>query len=87
MLEAVAGAPGYTADAKRRTVSEDFSYYKEKAPIFFYNIGSTPNFTTMDAAPANHSPQFTVDEPTMKVGVKAHVATAWAYLQDQAKGR
>jgi amidohydrolase len=84
VLKAIAGEAGYNGDAKRRTVSEDFSYYAEKAPILFYNIGATPNFTTMEAAPANHSPFFTIDEPVMKVGVKAHVLTALTFLEDHA---
>ena len=83
-LEQAAGAAGVVQDPKLRTVSEDFSYFNEIAPTVYYGIGSTPGFTTMEAAPANHSPQFNIDEKVMVTGVKAHVLTALNYLN---KGR
>ena len=80
-LEAAAGDPGVLQNPKLRTVSEDFSYFNNVAPTVYYGIGSTPNFTTMEAAPANHSPQFNIDERVMVTGVKAHVLTALRFLE------
>ncbi|HEX8231908.1 MAG TPA: amidohydrolase [Caulobacteraceae bacterium] len=65
---------------KLRTVSEDFSYFNEVAPTVYWGVGSTPNFSTMEAAPANHSPQFNIDERVMPVGVKAYVLSALTFL-------
>ena len=79
-LEQAAGDAGVLQNPKLRTVSEDFSYFNAVAPTVYYGIGSTPNFTTMEAAPANHAPQFNIDEAVMVTGVKAHVLTALAFL-------
>ncbi|MGZ8370114.1 MAG: amidohydrolase [Caulobacteraceae bacterium] len=85
VLKSIASPGKFNGDAKRRTVSEDFSYYSNVAPTLFYTLGSTPNFKSMEASPANHSPFFQIDEAVLPVGVKTHVLTALAYLNDHAK--
>jgi len=56
------------------TGAEDFSYYQQKIPGMFYDLGIG------DPAGANHSPFFTVDERALEVGVRAQVLTALDYL-------
>lgn len=82
-LEQASGQP-VAQNPKLRTVSEDFSYFNELGPTVYWALGSTPNFTTMEAAPANHSPQFDIDERAMPVGVKGHVLMALSYLNGSA---
>ena len=50
------------------------SAFSAVAPTLFYHLG-----IGADAAP-NHSPQFTVDEAALPVGVRAHVMTALDFL-------
>ncbi len=84
-LKAAAGAAGADLDASWITPAEDFSYYRTVAPIVFVQIGSTPNFTSYESAPANHSPLFTVDESVMRTGIKTHVLVALTWLADHQK--
>ena len=58
------------------TGAEDFSYYQQKIPGFFYNLGI--GFP----AGVNHSPFFNVmDERALEVGVRAQALTALDYLR------
>jgi len=84
-LKAAAGPAGADLDANWITPAEDFSYYRSVAPIVFVQIGSTPNFTNYESAPANHSPLFTVDEAVMRTGIKTHVLVALTWLADHQK--
>ena len=53
------------------TYSEDFSYYQEKAPSFFFYIGGMPKGADPAKAPAHHTAEFYIDESGFDVGVKA----------------
>ncbi|MFN3584623.1 amidohydrolase [Phenylobacterium sp.] len=62
------------------TGAEDFSYYQQKVPGLFYDlgIGFPPG--------VNHSPMFNVvDEGAMEVGVRAQALTALDYLANAKK--
>lgn len=61
-------------DAPRMTASEDFSRYKEVAPVCFMILG------VGDGA-ANHSPKFNLDESALANGVKAEVQIILDYLK------
>lgn len=52
------------------TVAEDFSQYATVAPTFFWFVGSTAPGIDPKAAPANHSPEFVLDESALQVGVR-----------------
>ncbi len=60
--------------------AEDFSYYQQEVPGFFFFIGCTPHDQDCKYAPSNHSPRFYVDETGLKVGVKALTTLALAWL-------
>lgn len=60
-------------DAPRMTASEDFSYYKEVAPVFFMILG-------VGNGVANHNPKFNIDEAALSNGVKAEVQVILDYL-------
>lgn len=60
-------------DVPRMTASEDFSYYREVAPICFLVLGVGPGA-------ANHSPKFNPDEKAFSNGVKVEVQIVKDYL-------
>ncbi len=60
--------------------AEDFAYYQQEVPGFFFFIGCTPHDQDCKYAPSNHSPRFYVDETGLKVGVKALTTLALAWL-------
>jgi amidohydrolase len=53
------------------TGSEDFSFYSQKAPSFFFYLGGMPKGNDPDKAPAHHTSDFFIDESGFNVGVKA----------------
>ncbi|MGO4328450.1 amidohydrolase [Cupriavidus sp. 2TAF22] len=69
-LKRVAG-DGNWMIAPKATASEDFSFYQEKVPGLFFNLGVTPKGTDVTKAASNHSPEFYVDEPALVNGVRA----------------
>ncbi|MCW5571637.1 MAG: amidohydrolase [Steroidobacteraceae bacterium] len=86
-LEQAAGPAGVNTVALLRGAAEDFSYFETQIPGLYYILGSTKNFTSMDAAPTNHSPRFDIDESVLAVGVKAQVLTALRYLRADRDAR
>ena len=53
------------------TGAEDFSYYRLKAPAFFFNVGGMPKgVNAKDSAP-HHTPDFFIDDSRLDVGIKA----------------
>ena len=53
------------------TGAEDFSYYGEKAPAFFFYLGGMPKGNDPKKAPPHHTADFYVDDAGMKTGVRA----------------
>ncbi|HSR13019.1 MAG TPA: amidohydrolase [Thermodesulfobacteriota bacterium] len=78
-LDRVAGK-GKLLPALQRTGAEDFAYYQEKVPGFFFNLGITPE--GKKGAPG-HSPYFIVDEKGIVVGIRAMSNLALDYLSQQ----
>jgi amidohydrolase len=62
------------------TASEDFSFYAERVPGFFFFLGITPRDQDWRTAPVNHSPLFMVDEHALISGVRALSHVAVDYL-------
>jgi amidohydrolase len=63
------------------TTSEDFSYYAEKAPAFFFFLGGMPKGNDPAKAPAHHTADFYLDEIGFDVGVKAFCEIVFNYTQ------
>lgn len=62
------------------TISEDFSFYQQKVPGFFFFLGGKSlNKKPEDAAP-HHTPDFQIDESGFGLGVKALSHLAVEYL-------
>ncbi len=67
------------------TGAEDFSYYAQEVPGFFFFIGGRPSdIHPLDAAP-HHTPDFFIDESGFKTGIKAMTQIALDYLEMEAK--
>jgi amidohydrolase len=79
-LEASAGS-GNVVEMPLSTVAEDFSQFANRVPGFYFFVGSTPAGTDPAQAPANHSPQFFLDEASLAVGTRAMLAVAQRALQ------
>jgi amidohydrolase len=61
------------------TGAEDFSYFGEKAPSFFFFVGGMPlGKDKKDAAP-HHTPDFMIDDSRLDVGVKAFCNLVFDY--------
>ncbi len=61
--------------------AEDFSFYANQVPGFFFFVGSTPKGQDATKAPSNHSPEFFLDEEALKVGTRAMLQVSLDYLQ------
>lgn len=69
-LEKAAGK-GNVFDAEWVTGAEDFAFYGEKAPAFFFFIGGMPKGGDPKTVPSHHTPDFYIDDSRLDVGVKA----------------
>ncbi|HKX57070.1 MAG TPA: amidohydrolase [Xanthomonadales bacterium] len=63
--------------------AEDFPYYTENTPGFFFFVGVTPPDQDPTQAAVNHSPRFYVDETAIPVASRALANIAVDYLQGQ----
>jgi amidohydrolase len=66
------------------TIAEDFALFAERVPGFYFFVGATPVGQDPEAAPANHSPLFYLDEGALTVGARALLATTWEYLNNHS---
>lgn len=65
-----------TVEETWTTGAEDFSYFGEKAPAFFFNLGGMPK----GAQPTgHHTPDFIIDDSMLDVGVKAFCNIVFDY--------
>jgi amidohydrolase len=61
------------------TGAEDFSYFGEKAPAFFFYMGGMPKGTDPTKAPGHHTPDFYIDDSRLDVGIKAFCNIVFDY--------
>lgn len=64
-----------------RTGAEDFSFYQEKVPGLFFNLGGMPKGGDPLKAPSHHTPDFYIDESGLKLGVNALANLAIDYME------
>ena len=67
------------------TGAEDFSYFANEVPGFYFFLGATPEGVDPKTAPSNHSPEFDVDESTLRVGLRALATVTVDYLKRAAE--
>lgn len=79
-LEAAAGKAN-VSESTWTTGAEDFSFYGELAPAFFFNLGGMPiGMDPKNAAP-HHTPDFFIDDSKLDVGVKAFCNIVFDYAK------
>jgi amidohydrolase len=61
------------------TGAEDFSYYGEKAPAFFFNLGARQNGVTKEKAGGHHTPDFYIEDDKLYEGVKVFCNLVFEY--------
>lgn len=66
-----AAGEGKVKEVKPRTGAEDFGFFAQKVPSFYFFLGGMPKGKKKEDAAAHHTPDFYVDESGMKLGVRA----------------
>jgi len=64
-----------------QTGAEDFSFFSQKAPSFFFYLGAMPAGTKASDAAPHHTADFFIDESGFKVGVKAFCNIVFDYAK------
>lgn len=67
------------------TMAEDFSFFQEKVPGFFFFLGAYPADMKLDKRPVHHTADFMMDEKSFVTGVKALVTLTMDYGNTQKK--
>ena len=83
-LQRVAGADK-VMESDLITAAEDFAYFQQQVPGFYFFLGVTPADRDAAAAPPNHSPFFYIDESALLTGLRAMSHLAVDYLHDQGE--
>jgi amidohydrolase len=66
------------------TGAEDFSFFGEKAPSFYFFVGGMPTGQDPKKAAAHHTPDFYIDDSRLDVGVKAFANIVFDYPEKSA---
>ena len=83
VLEKVVASKEYLVRTDRSTGAEDFSYYAQQVPGFFFFLGVTEQGKDWTKVAGNHSPYFVVSDPALELGVKAFVHLTAGYLYEE----
>lgn len=62
------------------TGAEDFAFYQQKVPGFFFFVGAIPPDQDPATVPAHHTPDFMIDERGMLPGLKALLQVTVDYM-------
>ncbi|MFZ9981362.1 MAG: amidohydrolase [Cyclobacteriaceae bacterium] len=64
-----------------QTGSEDFSFFAQKVPGFFFIVGGMPKGADPEKTPSHHTPDFFIDESGLITGLRAmlHLSTEYLY--------
>ena len=65
---------------KARTGAEDFGFFAQKIPCFYFFLGGMPKGGDEKQAPGHHTPDFYIDESGMGLGVRAFCYLVLDYL-------
>jgi amidohydrolase len=65
------------------TGAEDFAFFQQKVPGFFFFVGVSPPDVDPSRAPSHHTPDFMMDESGMLTGIKGllNVTLEYMYLK------
>ena len=62
------------------TGAEDFAFFAQQVPSFFYIVGITPPEQNPLTAPSNHAPDFFIDENGIPLAARSLITVAADYL-------
>lgn len=69
------------------TGGEDFAFFQQKVPGFFFFVGALPPGADPEKAPAHHTPDFMMDEKAMVTGMKAMLNLTLDYMFSGQKSK
>jgi amidohydrolase len=67
------------------TMAEDFSFFQQKVPGFFFFVGAYPADMKLTAQPTHHTADFMIDERCLVIGVKSLIALTTDYMYTKTK--
>jgi len=79
-LQKAAGAVNVTT-IPPKTGAEDFSFFQQKIPGLFFNVGGMPKGGNPKTTPSHHTPDFFIDESGMQTGIKAFLYLVTDYMK------
>lgn len=62
------------------TGAEDFAYFQQKVPGFFFFVGACPPEIDPSSAPSHHTPDFMMDEKSLLTGLKSMLGVTLEYM-------
>lgn len=68
-----------------KTGAEDFSFFQQKVPGLFFNVGGMPKGADPDKTPSHHTPDFFIDESGLQTGIKAFLYLVTDYMRLSAE--
>ncbi|MFD2569798.1 amidohydrolase [Spirosoma soli] len=83
-LEVVAGKNNVKI-TPAQTGAEDFSFYQQKVPGFFYFLGGMSKGKKVEDAAPHHTPDFQIDESCFVLGMKSLCHLAVDYMEQSGK--
>ncbi|GAB3492337.1 M20 family metallopeptidase [Spirosoma knui] len=83
-LEAVAGKNNVVI-TPAQTGAEDFSFYQQKVPGFFYFLGGMSKGKKVEDAAPHHTPDFQIDESCFVLGMKSLCHLTVDYMEQVTK--
>lgn len=78
-LKAAAGETN-VMEHKPRTGAEDFGFFAEKIPCFYFFLGGMPAGVDPKTTAGHHTPDFFIDESGLKLGMKAFCNLVFDYM-------
>jgi amidohydrolase len=85
VLQRAVGSTGKVMSRPYHTGAEDYAFFAERVPSLYFWVGAVPRNVPLHDAPENHSPRFFVDEAALRIGTRAMLGVAVAYLQGGAR--
>ncbi len=67
------------------TGAEDFSFFQEKVPGFFFFVGAMPTNIDPSTTPSHHTPDFMIDDSALLTGLKAMLNVTLEYMSNPDK--
>ncbi|MEA5256358.1 amidohydrolase [Arcicella aquatica] len=85
-LDGVAGKENVSITAAV-TGAEDFAFYQQKVPGFFFFLGGAPKGKSPAQTPAHHTPDFYIDEGGFVLGMKSMASLVVDYMEMNPVGK